>query len=105
MNVAQLSNTDIHFITDLSLVEMNNIPKRLGEANFPVFLYKLDDLVKMHRNSPQEKCPMVSAGHGAGHGDDHGEGHGDDHGGGHGEDHGESREIQELKKNIGVYRL
>ena len=90
LNVAELSNTDIHFITDLSLVEMNNIPKRLGEENFPVFLYKLKDLVEMHRRSPQEKCPMVSAGHGAGHGDDDGEGHGDDHGDGHGDGHGDS---------------
>ena len=93
LNLAEITNTDIHFITDLSLPEMKDIPKTLGEESFPVFIYKVDDLVQKHKNSPQEKCPMVSAGHGAGHGDDHGDGHGDDHGddhgAGHGDDHGD----------------
>ena len=88
LNLAEIANTDIHFITDLSLLEMKNIPKTLGEENFPVFIYKVDDLIEKHKKSPQEKCPMVSAGHGAGHGDDHGDGHGDGHGNDHGEDHG-----------------
>ena len=83
LNLAEITNTDIHFITDLSLPEMKNIPKTLGEESFPVFIYKVDDLVQKHKNSPQEKCPMVSAGHGAGHGDDHGDGHGDSHGDDH----------------------
>ena len=39
-----------------------------------------------NKNWGEEKCPVFSAGHGAGHGDDHG----DDHGDGHGDDHGDS---------------
>ena len=74
-----LENTDIYFITDFSIEEMRTLPETMLAENIPIKTFFLDTLITKHRNTPQDKCPLVFAGH-------HGGGHGDDHGGDHGGD-------------------
>ena len=61
-----LDNTDIYFITDLSIPAMRTLPETLLAENIPIKTFFLDTLFKKHRNTPQDKCPLVFAGH---HGD------------------------------------
>ena len=78
--IYDLENTDIYFITDFSIPAMRTLPETMVAENIPIKTFFLDTLIEKHRNTPQDKCPLVFAGHhGGGHGDDHG----DDHGGGH----------------------
>ena len=107
-----LENTDIYYITDFSIPAMRTLPETLLAANIPIKTFFLDTLIKKHRDTPQDKCPLVFAGHHGGHhdGDDHGDGHrrkraakkDDGHGGGHPEEdhHYKIKDIQTEDKSF-----
>ena len=54
---------------------MRTLPETLLAKNIPIKTFFLDTLIEKHRNTPQDKCPLVFAGHHGGHGDGHGDGH------------------------------
>ena len=91
MNNTFVENTDIHFISDFSLPEMKILSSTLAQQNVAINSYSLNTLIEKHKNTPQDKCPLVfegHGGHGGGHGDGHGESHGNNYGDSHGGDHG-----------------
>ena len=102
LNIHQLANTELHYISDYTTADMARVVPRLAEAEVAVFTYSLSTMVAKHKASAWGVCPMFrwimyllsiasicSAGHGAGHGDDHGDDDGDDHSEDQGEDHGD----------------
>ena len=84
MAVCVLSdNLDLLYISDFSLPIMRTLPAHLARASVPLSLYRLDSLIEIQRNMPQQECPLVSEGRKAHHEEDH---HEEDH---HEEDHHE----------------
>ena len=64
-------NLDLLYISDFSLPIMRTLPAHLARASVPLSLYRLDSLIEIQRNMPQQECPLVSEGRKAHHEEDH----------------------------------
>ena len=59
-----LENTDMHFISDFSLPEMKILSITLAHQNVAIHSCSLNYLIQKHKNTPQDKCPLVFDGNG-----------------------------------------